>query len=256
MRPCVTERTYGGTGNPADTVDYTDAPPGPGKWVNGHGGDRNPQSWDGTDTPISPVPGSDAATPSGQWNYHEATGWCSEDWSVNNAIVPLSSDKVLLKNRITGFEAAGATAGVAGTQWTYYTLSPKWSSVWGGGSEPGSYTDLTTMNANGAPVLRKIAILMTDGVYNAFLTNKDQNAVQVSDHAKNVCSNMKAQGIEIYTVGFSINMLQAADAATADNLLKGCATDVGHYYSPSTVNGLKAAFRDIAMKVNPVHLTQ
>lgn len=256
VRPCVTERTYGGNGNPTDTVDYTDAPPGPGKWVNGHGGNRDPKSWDGTDTSISPVPGSDAATPSGQWNYHPATGWCHDDWSVNNSVVPLSSDKALLKSRIAAFEAAGGTAGVVGTQWAYYTLSPKWGSVWGGGSEPGNYADLTTMNANGVPVLRKIAILMTDGVYNAFLTGKEQNAVQVSDHAKGVCSNMKAQGIEIYTVGFSINLLQAADAATADNLLKSCATDLGHYYSPSTVNGLKAAFRDIAMKVNPVHLTQ
>lgn len=256
VRPCVTERTYGGTGNPSDTVDYSDDAPGPGKWVNGHGGNRNPLSWDASDTPISPVPGSDATVPSDQWNYHPTTGWCSDDWSLNNVVMPLSADKVALKNRVASFEAAGATAGVVGTQWTYYTLSPKWAGVWGSGAEPGSYSDTTTLNSNGVPVLRKIAVMMTDGVYNAFLASKDQNAAQVSAHARSVCTNMKAQGIEIYTVGFSINQLQSADAATADDLLKSCATDSGHYYSPSTVNGLLAAFRDIALKVNPVHLTQ
>lgn len=257
LMPCVTERAAGEDKGPDSVVDYTDEAPGPGRWMNAHAGDRFPLSQDGTATPYNPdPPAQTAADAYRQWNYDPGAGWCSGDLSPNNVIVPLTGDKLLLKNRIDAFEAGGATAGTVATQMGWYLLSPKWSGVWSGSAQPGPYSDLAAKNANGAPVLRKIAVMMTDGVFNSYRTRKEQDPVKVSNHALAVCAAMKASGVEIYTVGFEINQLQAADATTASNLLRNCATDQGHYYSPSTANGLKAAFRDIALKVNPVHLTQ
>ncbi len=60
-------------------------------------------------------------------------------------------------------------------------------------------------------VLRKVAILMTDGGYNAFRSGKEQDQQTVSDYAKDACTAMKAKGIEIYTVGFALNELTAAE---------------------------------------------
>ena len=55
--------------------------------------------------------------------------------------------------------------------------------------------------------------------------------------------------IEIYTVGFQL------DSNAAKSMLKNCATDTSHYYDTSTGDELKAAFRDIALKVSSLRLT-
>ena len=67
---------------------------------------------------------------------------------------------------------------------------------------------------------------------------------------------MKAQKIEMFTVGFALDQLPGSDRSVAEDMLKSCGTDLSHFYSTLTVADLKAAFRDIAMKVSPVGLTQ
>ena len=38
-------------------------------------------------------------------------------------------------------------------------------------------------------------------------------------------------------------------------MLKNCATNPGHYYETTSGDGLKAAFRDIALKISRLRLT-
>ncbi len=57
--------------------------------------------------------------------------------------------------------------------------------------------------------------------------------------------------IEIYTVGFQLGGNQ-----TAINTLSYCATDSAHFYNSSTGDALKAAFRDIALKISTLYLSQ
>lgn len=248
--PCVTERVFDGTG-----VEYTDAVPGSNMWLNAHSGNRDPLSWDSTDTnPPTGYDGKTAATPSYNWNYGPSP-WC-EDMPDANTVMPLSSDKAALSSQIDGLEASGATAGALGVAWTWYMLSPNWDTVWTGTAKPGTYGDLTTKQPSGAPKLRKVAVLMSDGVFNALRGNKDQSPAVVSGHAKQICTNMKATGIEVYSVAFDLDSLPASDRAIAEEVMKNCATDLSHFYSTLTVNELQAAFRDIALKVSPVRLTQ
>ena len=54
--------------------------------------------------------------------------------------------------------------------------------------------------------------------------------------------------IEVYTVGF-----QVSSAARA--FLTSCATDAAHYYDATTEVALQAAFRDIALKIAALRLT-
>ena len=87
-----------------------------------------------------------------------------------NSVYPLTDDKETLKRRIDKLTTAGSTAGHLGTAWAWYLLSPKWNTVlaqaFPSAKPAGAYSDLTATNAKGAPKLRKIAVLMTDGDYN------------------------------------------------------------------------------------------
>ena len=196
----------------------------------------------------------------------------SSDAEVNS-IHPLSDDKDMLKRRIDKLTTAGSTAGHLGTAWAWYLLSPKWNTVLGqafpNGKPAGSYSDLTATNAKGAPKLRKIAVLMTDGDYNINYCKgvEAKNSDQSPDincnsengkslaQATSLCSAVKqplgsgsAAKIEVFTVGFQVS-------AASKTFLQNCATDKEHYYDATTDDALKAAFRDIALKISTLRLT-
>ncbi len=236
------------------TFETTDAAPASGIWLNAHSGSRGPFYGDSSNTALTTRQGASAADPSTDWNYN-IDGSCN-DVSTKNVIVPLTKSASDLTSRIDGLEAYGSTAGALATTMNYYMLSPKFSSVWPTASKPGSYSDLTTKKSNGAPMLRKVAVIMSDGDFNTFRSWKEQNQKFVSDGAVETCTKMKADGIEIYTVGFALDQLSSAKRTIAEETLKACGTDLSHFYSSLTVPELKMAFRDIALKVTPVRLTQ
>jgi hypothetical protein len=72
---------------------------------------------------------------------------------------------------------------------------------------------------------------MTDGAYNASrgivgaatTANLDAAAIQM-------CDGMKAKGIEIYTVGYALNTLPAAEQSNATSTLQSCGSDIAHFY--------------------------
>jgi Flp pilus assembly protein TadG len=167
-------------------------------------------------------------------------------------VVPLTSDKTSLISKIDKLSVAGGTAGHLGTAWAWYMLAPNWASLWSSASQPKAY---------GTADLRKIAILMTDGEYN---TQYDTNGVKtgLSDagaqvngdtttQARALCTNMKAKGIVVYTVGFGDGM-----TSKAKQTLQDCATDSTKYYNADDGDELKQAFRDIALKLSSLYLSK
>src|SRR5581483_10381145 len=229
---CVTERI----GNDA----YTDAAPA------------------GTSTYVGKgYFGTDADTSCGVANH--------SDEAVNR-ILPLSRDKTALKAHIDKMETSGSTAGHLGTAWAWYLISPKWNSVlsqaFPTAYAAGPYSDLTTYNTRGQPKLRKIAVLMTDGEYNinyckgVEALNSDQspdikcnseNGKSLTQ-ATSLCTGMKNAKIEVFTVGFQVT-------SASKTFLTNCATDASHYYDATTEVALQAAFRDIALKIATLRLT-
>lgn len=97
---------------------------------------------------------------------------------------------------------------------------------------------------------------MTDGVYNVHRGSRGSDPVLVSDNAKQICTNMKAQGIEIYTVGFDLDALPAADNARAIDTLQSCGTDLSHFYEALDTAQLKQSFRDIAMQLSQLYIAR
>lgn len=203
---------------------------------------------------------TDDAPASGQYvmMHHSSNTSSSPTCTLASSaeLVPLTSNKTTLLNKISGLSAGGSTAGHVGTAWAWYTLSPNWNSLWGSSSQAAAY---------GTDKLKKIAVLMTDGEYNTQYTSKGvddgsnsltycpnaANGVCASAQAAAQCTAMKAKGIEIYTVGF-----QLGGSQIATNTLKNCATDANHFYNSSTGDALKAAFRDIALKISTLYLSQ
>jgi Flp pilus assembly protein TadG len=189
---------------------------------------------------------------------------------LTNTVIPLTNNKTTLTTNITALAASGSTGGQVGVAWGWYTLSPNWSSVWPSASQPASYSDLTVINSKGGPKLKKIAVLMTDGEYNSPYCNgvishdATTGSGATTDHincnapngsaysqSQTMCAAMKTAGIEVYTVGFLV-----VDSQPARDLMSSCATDASHVYISSTGDALKAAFRDIALKISSIYLSQ
>lgn len=181
-------------------------------------------------------------------------------------IVPLTSDKDSLKAVINGFSANGMTAGHLGTAWAWYLLSPNWESVFPESSKPKSYGMLTQYGEKGQPLLRKIAVLMTDGEYNqqycnstttntagATIPDYDRGSSGANCKSPNgtstqqsrlMCTAMKAAGVTVYTVGFGIGSTGAAFTT-----MQGCASEPHMFYNTTTGDELRNAFRHIATSI-------
>jgi len=160
-------------------------------------------------------------------------------------VVGLTSNRNELKRVVDTFRATGSTAGHIGTAWAWYLLSPHWSAVFPGAARAAPYEDLLLKKSNGQPKLRKIAVLMTDGEYNTEYSGTDSTT-----QARKVCANMKATGMEIFTVGF-----QVGDIPSAVRTLQDCASAAGNFYNVASGDDLRAAFRDIALKAATLRLT-
>jgi Flp pilus assembly protein TadG len=188
--------------------------------------------------------------------------------SPSNPVVPLTSDKTLLKTTIDSFQATGTTAGHLGTGWAWYTLSPNWNSVFPIASQPKPYSLLSQLNSKGKPVLEKIAVLMTDGEYNTQYCNSgvlDKNSLGSASYkgnctasggdsatqARALCTGMKDQGITVYSVGF-----QLASGGTAEETLAQCASSEEHVYNAQNAEELKQSFRNIALKISALYLSK
>lgn len=251
VMPCVVDRT--------GPEEFTDTKPQSNAWLIGHGGSRFPQSNDSSDDPYTwsgqgtiPFPPAAKADLAYQWEY---SPWDCADIDPANSVMPLSSDKTALLSKINSLVAYGSTSGALGTAWSWYTLSPEWNNIWTGTSQPGSYADMAAVAPN-PPKLRKIAVLMTDGVYNTHRGWKDQDPDMVSNNAKQICTNMKAKGIEVYTVGFDLDSLPAAEKTRATDVLQSCGTDIQHFYDAMNAEQLKTSFRDIALQLSQLFVAK
>ncbi len=167
-------------------------------------------------------------------------------------VIPLTADSGVLLDSIGTFKANGYTGGAIGVQWTYYMLSPEWRSAI---SDAGPGNGASDYNAK---KISKVAILMTDGEFNtAFVGGDDVNnqAGKSRGAAEGLCGNMKAEGIEIFTIGFDLG----AGETEAKKVLKACATKdtsaVKHYHAASTGTDLDNAFKDIIRNIERLALT-
>ncbi|MEZ5775953.1 MAG: pilus assembly protein TadG-related protein [Hyphomicrobiaceae bacterium] len=154
------------------------------------------------------------------------------------SIEPLTNNKQALHDKIDLFNAQGSTAGHIGLAWAWYMVSPTWASVW-----PEAPKDYGTRN------LTKAIVLMTDGVFN---TQYVPGATS-SQQALEICDNIKAEGVLIYSVAFQA-------PGSAQTMLETCAsTDENGdklYYDAANGTELRKAFKAIAVSLTNLRLAQ
>lgn len=167
------------------------------------------------------------------------------------ALMPLTHNRSALLGRIDDLvaEPYGFTNGRVGIQWSWYLLSPKWAKVLPVENQP-RLPD---------PKVSKYAILMTDGAFNvAFDEVADGLDFRAQENlnwanSEALCANMRAQGIEVFTIGFQLG-------SAAKQVMRNCASpDKGSqkfFYDASTGAELKEAFRSIAQNIENLALTK
>lgn len=168
-------------------------------------------------------------------------------------IIPLTADSEVLLASIGKFKANGYTAGAIGIQWASYMLSPGWRPAVKDASLGEGPAD------RNAKKVSKVAILMTDGEFNtAFVggnsINKEEGKARSA--AQGICANMKAEGIEVFTIGFDLGGGETAAKATLRNCATKDTSSVKHYHEASTGADLDNAFREIIRNIERLVLTQ
>ena len=188
--------------------------------------------------------------------YYSADGTCDPKYG---AIVPLTNDKTRLRSKLDMLSTGGETAGHLGIAWTWYLLSPRWAGVLPADGRPAPYSLQEQRTDSGAPLLRKIAVLMSDSEFNLEYCDGVDDAVINCDapngnsiaNSQHLCANMKAAGITIFSVGFDIS-----EAGATASALQRCASSPSTYYLAQDTGALRQAYRDIALRISQIHVTQ
>ena len=145
-----------------------------------------------------------------------------------NEILPITSDKSALASTIDSYVASGSTAGHLGAAWAWYLVSPKWSEIWPSPeSTPVPYENKSVLKA---------VVIMTDGMFNT--EYEPDNGVS-AEQAEQICTNMKAAGVTVFSVGFQ------APAQVAPTL-QLCASKAEYYFDAADGSALSDAFKRIA----------
>jgi len=179
---------------------------------------------------------------------------------LGDSIMPLTSDRTTLKNRIGAFTAVGGTAGQIGIGWGWYMLSPNFNGIWPSGSAA-VYNTAETLKA---------AVIMTDGEFNTPYcsgvisrdagTGSGSNTYKIdcapdnSDpytQSRALCDAMKAKGVVVYTVGLGIS-----DTGQAADLLRYCATGSGYFHLADNADDLGDAFGAIGRDITQLRISK
>lgn len=156
-------------------------------------------------------------------------GLTSQTPGAANVIRPLSSSKTSLETAVNGLTSGGTTAAHIGLAWSWYMLSPKWSSIFTGTTAPNTYDAEKTYKA---------IVILSDFDFNTYYESANGTA---NYQFEQLCTQIKAAGIKIYTVGYKVsgttNNARRINCASPDEDGKT------YTYTTSTVDGMIEAFK-------------
>lgn len=171
--------------------------------------------------------------------------------TCSQQITPLTATPATVTTAIGKLTASGNTYIPAGLAWGFNMLSSPIPLT-----EAAAYD---TKGPNRKP--RKVMVLMTDGANTLLMRPATgahdvtpaagQRATQADTWMLELCANIRAQKIEVFTVAFDIG----ADAVSRD-LVRQCATDNAHFYDAADQAALVAAFESIAASLQNLRLTK
>jgi len=152
------------------------------------------------------------------------------DIGCPSPLTRLTSDVGVINSQIDSMIAQGETYISSGLMWGWRVLSP---------GEP--FKDAAPAKTN--PPTRKVMILMTDGANTKSQSDTNHEGWDMTESNKSmetICSKVKADQIEVYTVAFNVTNIDAKEA------MKKCATDHNHFFDSKDGAALQAAFTQIS----------
>lgn len=158
-------------------------------------------------------------------------------------IMPLTNDSSKMRNVVDGMVATGNTYIPEGLMWGWRVLSPDAPF-----DEAGAYTGKGSQKR-----LRKILVLMTDGANTISPNYPDHNGsdtVLANTLTLEACAQIKAAGIEIFTIAFDVTETGIREVLTT------CASSPVNYFEAVTEQQLRAAFESIAQGVVALRLSR
>lgn len=175
----------------------------------------------------------------------------------NSEITLLTANKAPVLAAINALIAKDETYIPAGLAWGFNMLSK---------AQP--LTDAQAYNSTGENRQpRKALVLMTDGANTITIQPATEdmggygyrhdkgagsgiNLKQANDYTLELCTNIKAEKIEVFTVAFQV------DDGAAKELLQKCATDGEHYFDATNALKLQAAFASIANSLRNLYIAK
>jgi len=158
------------------------------------------------------------------------------------ALIPLTKDKAALNKAVNDLAASGWTYIPSGTMWAWTMLSPQEPFA-----EAVGYDALKVVNGV------KALLIMTDGDNTRapdYPTHNSADKSLADSLTKELCKNIKAEKITVYTVAFEV-----ADP-TIKAILRDCATNPGYYFDAKNSASLTAAFSAIAASLRNISLSR
>ncbi|MFH1158632.1 MAG: TadE/TadG family type IV pilus assembly protein [Pseudomonadota bacterium] len=162
-------------------------------------------------------------------------------------VLPLTNDQAALQSKINALATQGNTYSHLGMVWGWRIVSPDFPF-----SEAAAYDDRRWS---------KTVILMTDGdnTINSVYSGEgapgspwvSTTVAQQNSKFAQVCANMKAEGIRIYTITF-----QSGINAETKSFYRNCATNSNMYYDAPSSQSLIDAFQNIADQLSQLHITK
>lgn len=171
------------------------------------------------------------------------------DVTCSTEAIPLTANSSAVVAAINAFTASGETYIPAGLAWGFNMLT-----------KPQPMTEALAYDTTGPNIKpRKILVLMTDGANTKQMNHNDPRgphtvdvfpAPEADQYTTELCNNIKAKGIEVYTVAFEIS-----NNTAATNLVKACATDNDHFFNATSQSALLDAFEQIAQSIQNLRIS-
>lgn len=158
--------------------------------------------------------------------------------TCSQQLVRLTSSYWNVISGISTLTASGETYIPAGLLWGWRTLSP---------NLPFADGNATSED------LQKIIVMMTDGMNTlspSYPQHDGTDAATANTLTAQTCANIKAEGIRIYSVAFSVT------DPTIKNVLRSCASSPDNFYDAATTSDLTDAFTRIGKMISAVRLSK
>ena len=163
--------------------------------------------------------------------------------TCGSPVLPLTNNTTALNAQIDALVASGDTYIPAGLMWGWSALS---------GAAPFAEATAYGARVDGKPVL-KVMVLMTDGFNTLspdYPTHGGSDRTLSNGLTAELCTNIKAKDIKIYTVAFEVT-----DNAVKD-ILEACASSPSNFYDATDSDQLATVFKTIAQDFTPLRLSR